>query len=651
MKRFLQVLFYLLGVHIAGLFMLTLFRVVQFTALHSMIADPSIAVWPAFVRGVLFDNVVGCYVMALPLVVLLGAACMGCYARRLRQVAEWWFGVTYSLLFLASAANVPYFAYFFKPLNSSIFQWFSYAGTTAGMVLEERSYYGYMVLFLVSVALFIFFLHRFRRYIDRRIACLENVEKDGLTSKKGSLFLRVTLFIVCAFLCVVGIRGGLWYKKPPIKTGKAYYCTDAMLNQLGINPAFSLLSSAVEDMKAANRELHFMPYPEAVENVRRSLGITGRADSARVLLRTVKSDTVMSRHNVVVIMMESMSANYMQTFGQKLRITPALDNLAKSSLFFPNFYSAGTHTNLGLCGTLYSLPAIMSHSVMKGAVTRHRQGLSTVLKDKGWHTMFFLAHEGQYDNMEAFMRTNGYEDFYSREDYPASAVVNRWGVSDHFLFDYALQTMDRESSKRKPFFATILTISNHPPFAIPEQFKSQSSDPRLRAVEYADWCIGDFLSKAKRKPWYNNTVFVLLGDHGQVVGKTDSELPQSYNHVPLMVFGPGVKNGVYDGLSGQVDVMPTVLGLLNASYDYEGFGVDLLKKRRKMIYYAADNQIVSRSDKQVYIYEPATKKSFCYDVTPNWGLKLTRPSQVFTPLRSYAFSEIQTAEFVQRRQQ
>ena len=646
MKRFLYLLLYLLGVHIAGLLMFTLFRVIQFIALHDMIANPDIAAWPAFVQGIRFDNVVACYVMILPLVVLLGAACAGCYARRLRQIAGWWFAVTYALMFLASAANVPYFAYFFKNLNSSIFEWFGYVGTTAGMVVEERSFQLYIVLFVVSVVLFSLFLRSFRMFIEHRMAQID----EPPTLRKRSLIISVALTVLLLVLCVFGFRGALVYKRP-LKTSAAYYCTDPMLNQLGINPAFSLLSSALEDMKAVNRELHLMPYPEAVANVRRSLGITGKADSTHVLLRTVKSDTAMSKTNVVIILMESMSANYLQTFGQKEPITPTLDNLAKSSLLFRNFYSAGTHTNLGLCGTLYSLPAILSRNSMKGAVTPRRQGISTVLRDKGWHTMFFLAHEAQYDNMNAFLRTNGFEDVYSRENYPASAIVNRWGVSDHFLFDYALRTMDKVSVQRKPFFATILTISNHPPFAIPAQFKSHSADSRMRAVEYADWCIGDFLNKAKRKSWYHNTVFVLLGDHGQVVGKTDSELPQSYNHIPLIMFGPGIHNGVYDGLGGQVDVMPTLLGRLHASYNYEGFGVDLLKTHRKMIYYAADNQLVTRSDKQVYIYEPATEKSFYYKVTPPWGLKEVNPSPVFMPLRSYALSEIQTAEFVQRRQQ
>ena len=101
-------------------------------------------------------------------------------------------------------------------------------------------------------------------------------------------------------------------------------------------------------------------------------------------------------------------------------------------------------------------------------------------------------------------------------------------------------------------------------------------------MEYADWAIGDFLKKASREPWYKNTIFVIQADHGKLVGKSEGELPQSYNHIPLIIFGPGVPQQQYAGLGMQVDVMPTLFGLMNLNYEYEGFGVDLLKQQRPM---------------------------------------------------------------------
>ncbi len=410
-------------------------------------------------------------------------------------------------------------------------------------------------------------------------------------------------------------------------------------------------------MRKENRELHLMPYSEAITNTRRWLGITGTVDSSNVLKRAVinplpahteAATATKQRPNVVVILMESMSANLMGTFGNNSHLTPTLDSLYNHSLAFDHFYSAGIHTNHGMTATLYSFPAIMFRNLMKGTVTPHRHGIATVLKEHNYNNMFFMTHEAQYDNMKAFFATNGYDDIYSQESYPKSEVVNSFGVSDHFLFSYALNTINRKAATGKPFFATILTISNHPPYIVPSWFKAKSKDKEQQIVEYADWCVGDFLKKAKREPWYKNTIFIIQADHGKIVAGSGGELPQSLNHIPLIIFGPGVPQMRYDGLGMQVDVMPTLFGLMGMSYTSYGFGQDLLKNPRHMVFYSADNQLVARDHKRCFIYSPSLQKSFCYDVLPDGVLKENPNTASFADLKNYVFSNIQTAEFIER---
>lgn len=457
----------------------------------------------------------------------------------------------------------------------------------------------------------------------------------------------VALALIMGGACVFGIRGRMGYN--PIKVSQAYYCEDAFLNQLGINPAFNLLTSVLDDMRKENRELHLMPYAEAINNTRGWLGIEGKVDSTCVLRREVKADTVVTTpRNVVIILMESLSANLMGTFGNKQHLTPTLDSLYHHSLAFTRFYSAGIHTNHGMTATLYSFPALMFRNLMKGTVTPHRSGIATVLKTKGYDNMFFMTHEAQYDNMKAFFATNGYDDIYAQENYPKSEVVNSFGVSDHFLFGYALDAINRKAATNKPFMATILTVSNHPPYIIPSWFKPKSKEKEQQIVEYADWCVGDFLKRAAKEPWYKNTLFVIQADHGKIVGGAEGELPQSLNHIPLIMFGPGVPQMQYAGLGMQVDVMPTLLGLMGASYTYEGFGVDLLHTRRPMVFYLADNQIVARDDNRCFIYNPSMDKSFCYDVAEDESLHENKNEKAFADLRRYVFSNIQTAEYIER---
>lgn len=634
---------WLLSVHAVSLAVLTLFRLIELACLHSMITDNNANVLTAFAKGLWFDNVTACYVMIVPLAASLLAASFGYAGRGIRKVVNCWFFVFYPIVFMASAANTPYFEYFFKNINSSIFEWFGYAATTAGMVFQEKSYILHIVLYFAITACYIAALVYLRRFFDRKI---DGCRKDGMFIMPATIRLAMTTGL--ALLCMFGIRGRTGYN--PIKISQAYYCDDPFLNQLGINPAFNLLTSALDDMRKENNELHLMAYPEAVASARQSLGIEGKADSTHVMRRMIVADGKPQKHNVVVILMESMSANLMSVFGNKQRLTPTLDSLYSRSLAFTHCYSAGIHTNHGMTASLYSFPALMFRNLMKGTVTPHRTGIPTVLKGYGYHNMFFMTHEAQYDNMKAFFTTNGYDDIYSQEDYPKSEVVNSFGVSDHFLFNYALNTINRCAAKKKPFLATILTISNHPPYVIPPFFKPKTKEPETQIVEYADWAIGDFLKKAKKESWYKNTIFVIMADHGKLVGNATTEAPESYNHIPLIIFGPGVPAMQYDGLATQVDMMPTLLSILNMSYVYDGFGQDVLHSPRHMVFYSADNQVIARNKDMVYVYNPKMQKSFCYKVTGDGTLKETGFSQAFKPLQHYVFSMIQTAQFVLKRQ-
>ena len=259
-KRFFLSLSWVLSLHVLTLVFLSLFRLVEYVALSGMVADTSASVVPAFVRGVWFDNVIACYISLVPLVVTLAAAAFGCTSRAIRKTTVWWYGVLGAVAFMASAANIPYFAYFFKNINSSIFEWFTYAGTTAGMVTGEKSYFLYIALYFVCAALYAYIMVRLRRRFDRltgnggyRAVVLGAKDITGIAA-------RIAILAAMTGLCVFGIRGRTGYN--PIKISQAYYCDDAFLNQLGINPAFNLLTSALDDMRKENRELHLIPTPK-----------------------------------------------------------------------------------------------------------------------------------------------------------------------------------------------------------------------------------------------------------------------------------------------------------------------------------------------------------------------------------------------------
>ena len=645
MRRFLHLIAFPLVAHLAALVMMMFHRVAFHLAMGDMLAGEATSRWPAYLRGLWFDNVIGCYVLLLPLVLCLAVGVVGCYRRWTLRAMNIWFGLLYALVFMATVSNIPYFDYFTKTLNSSIWQWFAYPGQTAGMLFGEASWLKYIGLYIVSVVLYILFLRWLSKRVREKISGADKFVPDesGEKCRKPLLHNMKTLFVSVPLiaLCLFGIRGRMGYN--PIKVSQAYYCDHPVLNQMGLNAAFCLLQTTLDDQRKENRTLHLMDSNEALRNVQQWLGRRG-IDGISPIACRVESDEEMEHKNVVIVMMESMSAMLMEHFGNSQHLTPTLDSLYDHGLSFRNFYSAGNHTNHGIYATLYGFPSIMKRNAMKGSNIPRYSGLPTVLHEAGWQTLFFMTHESQYDNMNAFFRTNGFDEVFAQENYPKEKVANNFGVPDDYLFDYALPVLDERARHGKPFFATLLTISNHPPYIIQPYFKPHTDNPEQQIVEYADWCIGRFMAEAAKRPWFKNTIFVFLGDHGKKLGQSKYEVEESFNHVPLIIYSVGITPEERHDFAGQIDVTPTLLGMLKVSYLQNNFGIDLMRRQRPMIFYSADNVIAARDDKRLYIYNPDANREFCYDISKSGTFRPQPYGKDYALLKKYVFSNLQAAE-------
>ena len=644
-RRFLVALMYLLSVHGVALLIFGALRGVLFATSSYEFPAEIKGDWllqaVAFVKGVWFDNVIACYILALPLVVMWVASLLNYSAKWIYRGAWIWFSLLYTVSFSICAANIAYFEYFFKIINSSIFNWFGYAGTTAGMIFGESSYYLPMGIGVFAVVLFWIVGYYLQKWFCNR------ADEVRLPYTITDFAVVLVSGAVCVGLCVFGIRGRTGYN--PIKVSQAYYCQDPFLNQIGVNPVFNLLNSALDDKRKENRQLELMAYDQALEKAQQLLGREG-VDGISPLARYVKNSqpgVQGQKKNVVFIFMESMSADLMWAYGNTKGLTPFMDSLYKESLVFDNIYSAGIHTNHGMYSTLYSFPTIMKRNAMKGSVIPVYSGLPTVLKDNGYTNLFFMTHESQYDNMNAFFRTNGFDEIYAEEDYPKEKIANHFGVQDDYLYEYAMPILREKGRSGKPFFAALLSISNHPPYVIPEYFTPRSAVMEDKIVEYADWSIRKFMEWAKGEEWYSNTIFVLMGDHGKMVGTPECEMPMSYNHVPLMVFGQGIDAGHIAGYGGQIDVAPTLLGMLGIDYLQNNYGIDMLKESRPCIYYGADNLIAARNHDHLYIYSPETTQEFLY-LTDGKKVTAAPNDPVFETLKEYCFAMLQSAEYMVR---
>ena len=281
--------------------------------------------------------------------------------------------------------------------------------------------------------------------------------------------------------------------------------------------------------------------------------------------------------NVVLVMLESMSADFMQTFGNAKNITPTLDRLTQESVFFPRAFASGTRTVRGLEALALSVPPTPGNAIVRRPHNENLFSLASAFNAKGYASFFMYGGYGYFDNMNGFFGHNGYQ-VIDRLSVDKSQIhhENIWGIADEDLYSKALQTFDAKHAAGQPFFAHLMTTSNHRPYTYPEgRIDIPSKTGRDGAVKYADWALGDFLARAASKPWFDGTVFVIVADHqASAAGKTD--LPLARYRIPLLIYAPKLLPPARnERLIAQIDIAPTLLGLLNWSYTSKFFGHDV----------------------------------------------------------------------------
>jgi phosphoglycerol transferase MdoB-like AlkP superfamily enzyme len=300
------------------------------------------------------------------------------------------------------------------------------------------------------------------------------------------------------------------------------------------------------------------------------------------LNRTITSDKPELQKNVVLISIESLSAAYMKAYGYEESVTPFLDQLAQKSLFFTNLYATGNRTVRGLEALTLCIPPTAGESVIKREKeNKNKFTTGSVFKSKGYSVKYLYGGYSYFDNMKDFYGGNGYE-IVDRDNFTPEEITfaNVWGVCDEDMAKKAISEMNKDYKAGKPFFHHWMTVSNHRPFTYPEGKIDIPADSKSRkgGVKYTDYSIMKFFEMAQKQPWFKNTVFVIVADHcSSSAGKT--ELPMDKYRIPAMIYAPEfVAPQKFSQVTSQIDVMPTVLGLLNFKYQSKFLGQDVFSK-------------------------------------------------------------------------
>jgi len=379
----------------------------------------------------------------------------------------------------------------------------------------------------------------------------------------------------------------LWMAAPVIAIGVVEarhkeFSDHPQLNELAGNGYFDFWHAFWYNEIDYERFYNTIPRQRAVREL--ALELSGHRDDITITQRPnereIVADGPRKPLNVVLVSIESFSAEFMQAFGNRRGLTPNIDKLAREGMLFARMYATGTRTVRGLEALTLSVPPTPGHSIVKRPHNDHLFTVGEILKGHGYEPLYLYGGYSYFDNMREFFSGNGYTVIDRSALTPGEIhFENVWGVADEDLFALTLRELDQLHAAGTRFFAHVMTTSNHRPFTYPERrIDIPSRTGRDGGVKYTDWAIGQFIERARGKPWFDDTVFVLVADHTHK-GRGRQELPIENYHIPCIIYAPAhVAPRRVDTIASQMDVAPTLLGLLNVSYRSRFFGHDILRE-------------------------------------------------------------------------
>jgi phosphoglycerol transferase MdoB-like AlkP superfamily enzyme len=280
--------------------------------------------------------------------------------------------------------------------------------------------------------------------------------------------------------------------------------------------------------------------------------------------------------------MESFAASHTGVLGSNLNLTPEFDHLSREGVLFSNLFSKGSRTNRALSGTLLSFPALPRLIAITKDPSKQQpySCLAQILKQRNYQSHFLFGGNLAYDNMRGFFTPQGFDYFHSEPDFAKSTWRGHWGVDDHQLFNKAIDIIQQQPS---PLLLTIKTSTNHDPYQIPSNNDFKPYDTKdhdalkSNAFRYSDWALGQFMQQLKKTDQYDNTIFVILGDHGFSTSGRQKTLSLSLEtyHTAGLIIAPELTPGINARIAGQVDIIPSVLALLGGQWRHQSWGKNL----------------------------------------------------------------------------
>lgn len=415
---------------------------------------------------------------------------------------------------------------------------------------------GTYVEYCIAITLYALYLYcaiKIYIWLDKRVA-----------NYSGYSWASVLPILLSIGLLFLGIRGGVGVST--MNTGFVYFSDKTFLNHAAINPAWNFIQSLIKSSDFESR-YHFMNKEEARKLIAQIENEKDYNSSINILRET--------RPNIILLIMEGIGSNAIESLNGAIGATPNLDNLIKEGVFFNNFYANSFRTDRGLMSILGAYPSQPTTSIMKfPQKTESIMSIPKKLKENGYNLSFYYGGDANFTNLNSFLRNSGYSNIVSEKDFKKNELSTKWGAYDHILFNRVKN--DLKQKQDSPFFKTILTLNSHEPFDVPTK---KLEDLYLNSVLYADSCIGDFISFCKKSDFWENTLIIILPDHCyKYPYSIENSDPYRYK-IPMIWIGGAVNSNLeINALGSQIDLASTLFSQLGINNQDFTFSKNLLQK-------------------------------------------------------------------------
>ena len=512
---------------------------------------PLVAMAKSFLVGIRLDLSMTGYLLLLLSVVQAVMVGLGRqFSYKVLQGIQLFFIIGFTTLLLG---NINLYAYWGRLLDAEGFSFLK----TPWVIFASVRWYESLIFFILLIG-----LSWGTAWLNKRwMLPLQSSTKLSWLSAAMAAF--IVLFV--GALMIIPIRGS--FGVAPINTGVAYFSSHNYANHAAINPLWNLFYS-FKRMDARMHHYQFMEDEEALAIYNEMFSSQG--DST---IRVLKHD----RPNLVVILLESFSAQVVGALGGEA-VTPNLDAIAREGILFSQIYAASDRSDKGLVATLAGYQVLPGYSIIQ--YPNKSQSLPFMpqkLKAAGYQDQSYIyGGDIGFKGMNSFVTLSGFDNVITIDDFPYSARGKKWGVHDEYTFNRLLDEMANSNDKDHPFFKYYFTLSSHEPFDVP--MEKVNDDPYLNSIYYTDRCLGDFFTKVKERGLWDNTLFILIADHGTPGPKrATSQMIERY-HIPMVWTGGAlaVQDTVVTTMGSQTDLVTTLLNQLSVNSEMFGFSKDLL---------------------------------------------------------------------------